>query len=129
MSLKRHFEKRIARAKRLREKHGLINMIMKPEPPESREKGDDGRELLTVGAAMWLRCFCNTLMKLGVAREAYFEGDPVNLWLRNAKGVLSFAEIPNEAINNRDYDWILRRFMERPAAKHLISLEREMYGR
>lgn len=126
--MSRPWEKRVARAQKLREKHGLIDMIMKPEGPERTERGEDGRELLNVHAAMWLNCFCAVLMKRGVVLEAYFEGDPVNLWIRNLEGALSFAEIPNEAINARDYDWILRRFMAAPAAKHLISLERDVSG-
>lgn len=127
MSLKRHLERKVAHARKMREKHGLKQMIMTPDPPESRQV-ENGRELLTVGAAMWLNAFCRVLMKLGIAREAYYEGDPVKLWIRNLEGALSFAEVPNEAINNRDYEWILRKFMSRPAARHLISLERDLYG-
>lgn len=127
-SLKRHYERRIKWAQEMRAKHGIKDNIMRPDPPESRVT-ENGRELLTVGAGMWLNCLCKVLVKMGHALEAYYEGDPVHLWIRNLEGALSFAEIPNEAINNRDYDYILRQFMSRPAAKHLIGLERELYGR
>ncbi len=122
------WKKRIEKAKKLREKHGMIDMIMKPDGPERIERDDFGGELLTIGAAMWMNAFCTVLMKRGLVREAYWEGDPVNLWIRNLEGALSFAKIPNEAINARDYDWILRRFMAAPAAKHAIMLERSLNG-
>lgn len=89
----------------------------------------NGHELLTLSGARWLQAHCQAIVTLGLAVECYYSGDPIQLYFRNLEGGMSRLQIPNEAVNARDIEWILKRLMGPAVAKYAQSLGKEAFSR